>query len=124
MYPFFLLLATLLPTSARAEAFVPIAPIPNPNGPDLVTSGGVVEYLNTLFQFSITIGAVLAVIMIALGGFEYIVSQSTSQKKDGRSRILNALYGLGILLLVTLILYVINPAAICLDIFSNNNGCP
>lgn len=110
------------PLLALAESFVPIAPLPNPLTGGLATEGGVVEYINTLFQFALTIGAVLAVFQIVRGGFTYMTSEATSQKSDGMATVKSALLGLGILLLVTLVLYVINPDTVCIDIFSDT--CP
>ncbi len=102
--------------------YVPIAPIPMGSGGN-ATSGGFAAYLNTLFQIALAAGATLAAIFIAIGGFEYITSEATEGKKDGKMRIIHALYGLAVLLGVTLLLYVINPDAICLTIFEEQGSC-
>ena len=102
--------------------FVSIAPIPLGEG-GLATSGSLGDYINALFQIALAAGAALAAIYIAIGGFEYIFSEATQSKHDGRIRITNALFGLAILLLVTLILFVINPDLICLNIFENGGKC-
>lgn len=120
MYPLVALVLSLVPTLARAEGFVPIAPIKLDGA--LVTQGSVTEYLNTLFELSIAAGAVLAVLMIVRGGFEYMTTEASQGKGDAKSRITSALLGLFLLLAITLILYVINPALICLRIF-DRGGC-
>lgn len=51
----------------------------------------------------------IAVIQLAYGGIEYILSASLAGKSDGRDRITNALTGLGIALTAWLILYLVNP---------------
>lgn len=110
------------PTLGPAD-FVPIAPIPvGPSGKP-ATSGSLSQYIDTLFRLSIAVGAALAAIFIAIGGFEYMFSEATESKRDGKMRIMHALYGLAILLLVTIILYVINPDLICLNIFENGGRC-
>lgn len=116
-------LCLAMPASAFAVAcqdgFCPIQPIPNiGGGGGLSTDSDLGTYLNALFRFALGAGAALAAIFIAIGGFEYIFSEAMQSKQDGRLRIMNALYGLGILLLVTMILYIIGgDAAINLDIF-------
>lgn len=103
--------------------YVPIAPIPMGPGGELATSGSLTQYLNALFQLALAGGAVLAAIFIAIGGFEYMLSEAMESKRDGKMRIMHALYGLAILLSVTLVLYVINPDLICLNIFEQNGTC-
>ena len=111
-----ILILSLVPlTLAFAADFVPIAPIPNPIGGGLATDNGLPQYVNSLFQIAIAVGAALAAIFIAIGGFEYIFSEAMDTKKNGRTRITQALFGLAILLLVTLVLYVINPELIKLS---------
>lgn len=104
------------------QDFIPIAPIPFGDG-RLATSGSLSDYINALFRIALAAGAALAAIYIAIGGFEYIFSEATQSKHDGRERITNALFGLAILLLVTLILFVINPDLICLKIFESGGMC-
>lgn len=113
----FLTILLLVPSSftLAASQFVPIAPIPNPLGSGLATDNSLPQYVNAIFQIAIAVGAALAAIFIAIGGFEYIFSEALDTKRDGRMRITQALLGLAILLLITLILYVINPNLIKLD---------
>lgn len=108
-------LSLLQTTTAFAGDFVPIAPLPNP-GPEggLATSGTLSQYVNTIFRIAIGVGAALAVIFIAIGGFEYIFSEAMDSKKNGKMRITQALLGLGILLIVTMVLFIINPDLISL----------
>ena len=68
-----------------------------------------VVYLKGLFKLVIAIGSILAVIMITVGGFEYMLSASELGKTNGMDRIKNALIGLGLALASYLILYTINP---------------
>lgn len=104
------------PVAFAGEGFVPIAPIPTAGG-ELSASTSLEEYINAAFSIALTAGAVLAVIMIAWGGFEYMLSQTLPGQKDGRARIQSALFGLAILIVVYLVLYIINPDIVSLNIF-------
>lgn len=70
-----------------------------------------IEYLGDLYGFGIAIAAILAIFMIALGSFIYIVSSAGNSAKMGNAKdmIFNALYGLIIVLIAYLILFVVNP---------------
>lgn len=119
---FILGLALAAPAFA-AEEFVPIVPLPNlpgVSGDDTTLTG----YLNIAFNLAITIGAVAAVGMIVWGGYEYLVSEAVTQKKDGKARIWQALTGLALLLLSWLILYQINPDILSLRILSDSGSIP
>lgn len=115
------------PTLGEGD-FVPIVPIPMPGGgSQTITSGGSLgAYINAIFTLSISVGAALAAIYIAIGGFEYIFSEAMANKQEGRTRIVHALYGLMILLLVTITLYIIGGADfIDLQLFNERpSGAP
>ncbi len=116
---FIFALATLLSTGTALAAvdynFVPIAPLPAPGGGVATESGSIPAYIDAAFQIALAVGAVFAVINIAIGGFEYILSEAMTNKADGKKRIQQALAGLLILLMVYLILFVINPEILSLD---------
>jgi len=69
------------------------------------------EYLEAVYKFGITIVAILAVVMVAIGAFMYIVTSAGNAGKmmEAKSIISNALFGLVIALISWLILFVINP---------------
>ena len=64
------------------------------------------ECLNLLIGLS----AVWAVLMIVLGGIQYISTDAIFKKEEGRKRIENAVYGLVLVIAAWLILATINPA--------------
>ncbi len=68
-------------------------------------------YLEGLYKFGIAIVAILAVVMVAVGAFMYIVSSAGNVAKmtNAKDIITNALVGLVMALLAWLILFVINP---------------
>ncbi|PIR82532.1 hypothetical protein COU20_01895 [Candidatus Kaiserbacteria bacterium CG10_big_fil_rev_8_21_14_0_10_59_10] len=77
------------------------------------------ELLNALFKFSISIGAILAVIMLAYGGYLYMADDLWTSKGKAREVIWNAVIGLLLLLAVWLILNQINPDLLNLNILRN-----
>ena len=70
-----------------------------------------IQYLADLYGFGIAIAAILAIFMISLGAFVYIVSSAGNSAKMGNAKdmIFNAIYGLIIVLIAYLILFVVNP---------------
>jgi hypothetical protein len=75
------------------------------------------KYMNMMIKIILGIAAVLAVIMIIKGGFEYMMSSLPSGKESGKGTITQAILGLIIALGAYLILFTINPNLLnfCLD---------
>lgn len=69
------------------------------------------DYLESAYKFGIAIVAILAVIMIGVGGFMYIVTSAGNAGKlaNAKEIITSAILGLVMALLSWLILFVINP---------------
>lgn len=68
------------------------------------------EYLTWVYRFALAMAGFLAVLMIVIGGVEYIASGANEKlRSDAHSRIENALWGLALALAAYLILYTINP---------------
>jgi hypothetical protein len=84
-----------------------LAPLPGLNSYD-VKKGNVGEYLNILFKIGIGIAGVLAVVMLVLGGIQYMSSDSISEKGTGRERMTNAIIGLILALGSIVILKTLN----------------
>lgn len=66
-------------------------------------------YLGYVFKFGIAIAGFLAVVMIIVGGFEYMLSESFTSKSSAKDRIWNAIIGLLGVLTSYLILATIDP---------------
>jgi len=75
-------------------------------------SMGFIEYAQAVFSVLLTASIVLAILMIVIGGFQYITSAAFSAKQEGKDKIKDALIGLTIILLSWLALYTINPKLI------------
>ncbi len=94
--------------------YTPLAPLPGIGGTSTTgqapnTSVDIVSYAQGVFRFAIGLAAALAVIMITIGGFEYIGSDVITSKEEGRKKITQALQGLFLVMGAWLILYTINP---------------
>ena len=72
-------------------------------------NGNLSNYLNLMIKLFIGICAVLAVIMIVIGGIEYMTTELISGKEAGKERIINAILGLLLALGAWTLLYTINP---------------
>ena len=73
-------------------------------------------YLNVMLKIFIGICAVLAVIMIVIGGMEYMTSELISNKEHGREKIRDAILGLLLALGAYTLLFTINPNLLNTDL--------
>jgi len=115
---FFFMLPTLA-TAGDVKDYVPLAPLPGTYCPPgttdptctNVSSGGTTlgRYLPGLFKLGIGIAGVLAVIMIMIGGVEYMMSESITSKGAGKDKMRDAIIGLLLAMGAWIILNTINP---------------
>ena len=73
-------------------------------------------YLNMAITIFIGICAILAVIMIVVGGLEYMTSELVSSKESGKSKITQAILGLLLALSAWIVLNQINPELLNADL--------
>ncbi|MFA6257138.1 MAG: pilin [Candidatus Paceibacterota bacterium] len=117
------------PTPVSPTTYQLLSPLPCPDGAAgcsgtklesfdtaLDKNAGLAPYLNTMIKIFIGICAVLAVVMIVIGGLEYMTSELPSNKEGGKNRITQAVFGLILALVAWLILYTINPALLDADL--------
>jgi len=89
---------------SAAELLVPIP------GADPTTGGDPGNYINSVYTWSIGIGALLALLVLVVGGIEYTLSAgSVTSRESAVKRIKNAVFGLLLLVSIALILATINP---------------
>lgn len=87
---------------------------------NLFTEGATLStFFNDLFRFSIIIGGLLAVLMIAWSGWEWMTTDIIKNKGEAKERIQNALIGLLMLLGTVLVLSQINPDIVSLRILES-----
>ena len=106
-------LFSVFPFVVHGQEFVELEAIPGVDYNESDPSG----FFNEAFTIGIGIAALLAVIMITIGGFEYLTSDIPASKRDGKERITGAILGLFIILLSVVILNVINPDITSLSFF-------
>jgi uncharacterized membrane protein len=114
---------TLNNSNPNPFQFQPIVPLPlSSGGGTLNAQTPLSTYINSLFQLAITVGVILAVIMIIIDGFKYMTSEAVGNKKDALAGIRSALFGLLIILAATLVLKIINPSITSLSVAWINGG--
>ncbi len=77
--------------------------------PASVSTTDLSSYLNSVFYAGLGVACGLAVIMIVIGGIQYMSTDAISGKEEGKERIQSALWGLLLALCSYLILYTIDP---------------
>jgi hypothetical protein len=94
-----------------------LSPLPGvgTNGKVDVASG-FGSYLNSIIRLVIGLIGVLAVVMLVVGGIQYMVSSGGGEKGGAKERMQNALFGLVLALSAYTILNTINPNLVTLTI--------
>lgn len=95
------------------DCYALLEPLPGITRIDGETTIG--EYLNTLIRIAIGLLGLFAVIMIVVGGLQYMSTDAISGKSEGRDRITKALLGLLLALGSFTILNTINPDLTVID---------
>lgn len=73
-----------------------------------------------MFMFGISIAAFLAVLMIAIGGIQYMSTDAVSGKTEGKERIQYAVMGLLLVLFSWILLKQINPEILNFNFLDNS----
>jgi hypothetical protein len=105
LFLIFILLLSPIPSFAQEIKPVVLEPIPG------VTTGNLnfSSFLQGSFKVLLGLGAMLAFLMLTIGGVQYMTSEALHSKEDARAHIRNALLGLLLLFGSVLILQTINP---------------
>ncbi len=69
-------------------------------------------FLSRIFDLGIAIAVALAVIMCIWGGIEYMTADAWMGEQDGKKKITDALWGLGLAIASYVILFTINPCLV------------
>jgi len=99
-----------------AGQYVPIVGIP---GLTNQNTASLPEYINRIYFFTITIGAMYGVVKIAFAGVKYSMSDIITSKESAKEDIKGVLLGLAILLIPFIVLRTINPELTRLDVLSS-----
>ncbi len=103
----------LLPLSLRAQETSGFTLL-NSGLPSVLNTASLPEFLRGLFQVSIAAAGVLAVIMIAIAGIQYMGTDAYSSKEQAKERIRGAVLGLLIIFGSFVFLRTINPDIVSL----------
>ena len=98
---------------AETHAFVPLQEIPN-----FTDKTDPASFFSAIFTLGITIATFLAVIMIMIGGLQYMSTDKISGKEDGKEKITQAILGIILILLSVIILEIINPNILDFNLFN------
>lgn len=108
-------------TFATSHEYTVLAPLPgttscadNNLGANCKTT--LEKYLPGIFKLAIGLSAVAAVLMIVIGGLQYMSTDAIMKKEDGKKRIQNAIYGLVLVIGAWLILNTVNPNLLKLNL--------
>lgn len=102
-------------TVARAATdYTPLQPLPDIGEGTPTTN--LTTYIPAAFNLAIVMAAVLAFVMITLGGITYATTDAVSGKAEGKERITNAVWGLLLVIGAYAILYTINPKILQFDL--------
>lgn len=96
------------PPSTQTSNYIPLTPIG-----DFVKEGKAVvlhDYITNMIKLGIAVAAGLAVVMMILGGVEYMSTDAIFGKEEGKSKVNDAIIGLVMALCSYLILQTINTA--------------
>jgi TRAP-type C4-dicarboxylate transport system permease small subunit len=93
-----------------ANEYTPLEPLPGIGPEPGYSSYNLSSYLQWVFAFAISIAGILAVLMIVIGGIQYITAYGNpNQIENAKNRIYQALLGLLLAISAWLILNTINP---------------
>jgi len=126
IFLFSVLLTILFSSVALAADYIPLEPNAwsqlNGTGGKVtsISTTNLGDFLNKVFSFGIAIAVALTVVMITLGGIQYMTTDSWSKKDEGKQKVKDAFTGLALALISWLILYTINP---CLVSFTSGTEC-
>ena len=119
---FFLFLGTFLSLvffstfGAQAADFdyTPVEPIP---GTGIVSDFP--GYVTAIYKFAVWSVGIGALLMISIGGFMYFIAAGNASKLESAKKVISdALYGLVIVMVAYLILYIINPDLVTVSLDS------
>lgn len=110
-------LALLAPFFVGAQVldYQPLAPLPG-IGDDNRPVNNLPQYLVSIFRLAIGLAAGLAVIMIMIGGIEYMSTDAIGGKENGKNKIKQALSGLLLAVGAWLILYTVDPSLVTFNL--------
>ena len=108
----------LLPLTLHRLSYAAFAPLAEYKGTRLagIYSGDLYTFLNLVFVIALSVGAVMAVLQLAVAGYMYMGSDLWQNKQKVKDKIRDAFIGLFLLLSVWIVLNLINPNILKLNL--------
>lgn len=99
------------------EAYKLAYSIPNPDlsKPPIAEVADLGSYVNTVYVYLLGFSGIVAIVMIMVGGLQYVTSVGGSNISEAKKRIQNAVIGLILLFSAALILQTVNPRLLTLQ---------
>lgn len=104
-----------MPAAAEDMSYTLLAPLPGLTT-TLSDNNILGTYVPAIFKLAVGISITIAVLMVVIGGFQYMSSDALMKKEEGKKRIQNSISALLLILFAWLILYTINPNLIKMDL--------
>jgi hypothetical protein len=90
--------------------YTPLEPIPGFTvGTNLADPNNLPGLINLIFKILITVGALIAVLSLTIGGIQYMVSEVVQRKASALNRVRSSLWAILLIASVWLILNTVNP---------------
>lgn len=70
------------------------------------------DYINKMYVFLLSISGIVAILMIMVGGVQYILARGGTEAGKAKDRIKNAITGVALLFFANIILWTVNPQLI------------
>lgn len=87
----------------------------NPGDPAVAKVTDIGAYVNTVYKFLLGFGITVAIVMVMIGGLQYVLAAGGGNVKQAKERIQNAVVGLILLFCAALILQSVNPRLLTLQ---------
>lgn len=101
---------------AQGSGYTLLQPLPGLGNQVPVGGDALSGYLQYVFNLGVGIAIALAVVMIVIGGIQYLSTDAIFGKEEGKKKLTNALWGLLLALGAYLILNTINPDILKLNL--------
>ena len=101
--------SALYNTTTADTTYTLLEPLIVPGDAPIKETANIGVYLEGIFKLGIGIASVLAVLMITIGGLQYMTSDKVQLITDAKTTIISALWGLVLVLASFLLLQTINP---------------
>ena len=115
--------STYNPGGCTAE-FCPLADVTGSRLEGIYSSTDLSSFVNKIFTFAISVGAILAVLRLGWAGYLYMTTESWGSMSRAKEVIGDVVLGLVLLLSIWLVLHQINPDILKLTLLENIQPLP